>query len=82
MLKSYIGGNNLYGGSQMLFHLPTTDYKFEDVTFIRKIKSQLKQNKGIHINDRVIALEIDLHYSKKVDKNHENFPLATEKSVE
>ena len=32
----YIDGNNLYG-SQMLFDLPTTDYKFEDVSFITKI---------------------------------------------
>ena len=46
MPKSYIGGNNLYGGSQMLFHLPTTDYKFEDVTFIRQIELQLKQKYG------------------------------------
>ena len=30
----YIDGNNLYG-SQMLFDLPTTDYKLEDASFIK-----------------------------------------------
>ena len=32
----YIDGNNLYG-SQMLFDLPTEDYKFECIAFIKKI---------------------------------------------
>ena len=32
----YIDGNNLYG-SQMLFDLPTEDYKFEDEKFVKKI---------------------------------------------
>ena len=33
----YIDGNNLYG-SQMLFDLPTEDYKFEDENFVKKLK--------------------------------------------
>merc|ERR1712074_474791 len=33
----YIDGNNLYG-SQMLFELPTENYKFEDEIFIKKLK--------------------------------------------
>ena len=71
----YIDDNNLYG-SQMLFDLPTTDYKFEDVSFIAKIESQLKQNKSIDIKGRGLFLEVDLHYPKKLHKNHEDFPLA------
>ena len=74
----YIDGNNLYG-SQMLFDLPTTDYKFEDVSFIAKIESQLKQNKSIDIKGRGLFLEVDLHYPKKLHKNHADFPLAPEK---
>ena len=35
----YIDGNNLYG-SQMLFDLPTEDYKFEDGIFIEKLKKK------------------------------------------
>ena len=35
----YIDGNNLYG-SQMLFDLPTEDYKFEDEIFIKKIEKK------------------------------------------
>ena len=33
----YIDGNNLYG-SQMLFDLPTDDYRFEDKIFIKKVE--------------------------------------------
>ena len=40
----YIDGNNLYG-SQMLFDLPTEDYKFENQAFIQKIEKRLKNNK-------------------------------------
>ena len=39
-----IDGNNLYG-SQMLFDLPTEDYKFENQAFIQKIEKRLKNNK-------------------------------------
>ena len=35
----YIDGNNLYG-SQMLFDLPTEDYKFEDAKFVKKIEKK------------------------------------------
>ena len=35
----YIDGNNLYG-SQMLFDLPTEDYKFEDEKFVKKIEKK------------------------------------------
>ena len=35
----YIDGNNLYG-SQMLFDLPTEDYKFENQAFIQKIEER------------------------------------------
>ena len=38
----YIDGNNFYG-SQMLFNLPTEDYRFEDTKFIRKIERKLKK---------------------------------------
>ena len=38
----YIDGNNLYG-SQMLFDLPTEDYKFENQAFIQKIEERLKK---------------------------------------
>ena len=41
----YIDGNNLYG-SQMLFDLPTEDYKFEDEIFIKKIEKKLKNKKN------------------------------------
>ena len=40
----YIDGNNLYG-SQMLFDLPTEDYKFENQAFIQKIEERLKMVK-------------------------------------
>ena len=40
----YIDGNNSYG-SQMLFDLPTEDYKFENQAFIQKIEKRLKSNK-------------------------------------
>ena len=74
----YIDGNSLYG-SQMLFDLPTTDYKFKDVSVITKIESQLKQNKSIDIKGRGLFLEVGLHYPKKLHKSHEDFPLAPEK---
>ena len=38
----YIDGNNLYG-SQMLFDLPTEDYRFEDIKFIKKMERTLKK---------------------------------------
>ena len=38
----YIDGNNLYG-SQMLFDLPTEDYRFENTSFIKKIERKLKK---------------------------------------
>ena len=38
----YIDGNNLYG-SQMLFDLPTEDYKFEDENFVKKIEQKIKK---------------------------------------
>ena len=42
----YIDGNNLYG-SQMLFNLPTEDYRFEDIKFIRKMENKLKKKESI-----------------------------------
>ena len=39
----YIDGNNLYV-SQMLFDLPTEDYKLEHKYFIQKIENKLKDN--------------------------------------
>ena len=38
----YIDGNNLYG-SQMLFDLPTEDYKLENKDFIQKIEKKIKK---------------------------------------
>lgn len=40
----YIDGNNLFG-CQMLFALPTEDYKFENQAFIQKIEERLKNSK-------------------------------------
>ena len=40
----YIDGNNLFG-SQMLFDLPTEDYKFENQAFIHKIEKIRKYKK-------------------------------------
>ena len=37
----YIDGNNLYG-SQMLFDLPTEDYKFENEKYTKEIEKRLK----------------------------------------
>ena len=45
----YIDGNNLYG-SQMLFDLPTEDYKFENQAFIQKIEERLKNGKKIDVD--------------------------------
>ena len=50
----YIDGNNLYG-SQMLFELPTEDYKFEDENFYKKLKKNEKIEKQLEINKRGIA---------------------------
>jgi len=74
----YIDGNNLYG-SQMLFDLPTEDYKFEDEKFVKKIEKKLKNRKQISIGERGMFLEVDLNYPKKLHKLHEDFPLAPER---
>lgn len=74
----YIDGNNLYG-SQMLFDLPTEDYKFEDEKFVKKIEKNLKNRKQISIGERGMFLEVDLNYPKKLHKLHEDFPLAPER---
>ena len=37
----YIDGNNLYG-SQMLFDLPTEDYRLENKNFIKEIEKKIK----------------------------------------
>ena len=74
----YIDGNNLYG-SQMLFDLPTEDFKFEDEKFVKKIEKKIKNRKPISIDDRGMFLEVDLTYPKKLHKLHEDFPLAPER---
>ena len=74
----YIDGNNLYG-SQMIFDLPTEDYKFEDEKFVKKIEKKLKNRKQISIGERGMFLEVDLNYPKKLHKLHEDFPLAPER---
>ena len=74
----YIDGNNLYG-SQMIFDLPTQDYKFEDEKFVKKIEKNLKNRKQISIGERGMFLEVDLNYPKKLHKLHEDFPLAPER---
>ena len=74
----YIDGNNLYG-SQMLFDLPTEDYKFENQAFIQKIEERLKNGKKIDVDKRGMFLEVDLEYPKEVHELHEDFPLAPER---
>ena len=74
----YIDGNNLYG-SQMLFDLPTEDYRFENQAFIQKIEKRLKNNKKINVDKRGMFLEVDLEYPKEAHELHEEFPLAPER---
>ena len=74
----YIDGNNLYG-SQMLFDLPTEDYKFEDKMFIKKIENRIKNKKPIDISKRGMFLEVDLDYPKESHKHHKDFPMAPER---
>ena len=71
----YIDGNNLYG-SQMLFDLPTDDYRFEDKIFIKKVEKKLKNKKLIDMNKRGMFLEVDLDYPKETHNLHKDFPLA------
>ena len=74
----YIDGNNLYG-SQMLFDLPTEDYKFENEIFVKNIANKLENIKPIDISKRGVFLEVDLDYPKEIHKFHEDFPLAPER---
>ena len=74
----YIDGNNLYG-SQMLFDLPTEDFKLESKDFIQKIEKKLKNNQIININERGMFLEVDLEYPKEIHRQHEDFPMAPER---
>ena len=74
----YIDGNNLYG-SQMLFDLPTDDYRFEDKIFIKKVEKKLKNKKLIDMNKRGMFLEVDLDYPKETHNLHKDFPLAPER---
>ena len=69
----YIDGNNLYG-SQMLFDLPTEDYRFENHAFIQKIEKRLKNNKKINVDKRGMFLEVDLEYPKAVSYTHLTLP--------
>ena len=73
----YIDGNNLYG-SQILFDLPTEDYRFENQAFIQKIEKRLKNNKKINVDKRGMFLEVDLEYPKEFHELHEDFPVAPE----
>ena len=74
----YIDGNNLYG-SQMLFDLPTEDYKLENEDFIKRIEKRLKYKEPIHMNDRGMFLEVDLEYPNHIHSHHEDFPMAPER---
>ena len=74
----YIDGNNLYG-SQMLFNLPTEDYRFEDIKFIKKMERTLKKGIYFNLKNRGMFLEVDLHYPKELHVHHSDFPLAPEK---
>ena len=74
----YIDGNNLYG-SQMLFNLPTEDYRFEDIKFIKKLERTLKKGIYFNLKNRGMFLEVDLHYPKELHVHHSDFPLAPEK---
>ena len=74
----YIDGNNLYG-SQMLFNLPTEDYRFEDIKFIKNVERTLKKGIYFNLKNRGMFLEVDLHYPKELHVHHSDFPLAPEK---
>ena len=74
----YIDGNNLYG-SQMLFNLPTEDYRFEDIKFIRKMERKLRKGISFNLKNRGMFLEVDLVYPKKLHTHHRDFPLAHER---
>ena len=74
----YIDGNNLYG-SQMLFDLPTGDYKLENKDFIKRIEKRLRYKEPIYMNERGMFLEVDLEYPKDIHSHHEDFPMAPER---
>ena len=74
----YIDGNNLYG-SQMLFDLPTHDYRLEGKAFTKIIEKKLKNKEAIDINERGMFLEVDLEYPKEIHEKHGDFPMAPEK---
>ena len=74
----YIDGNNLYG-SQMLFDLPTGDYRLENAEITQKIEKDLKINNFSSFNNRGMFLEVDLEYPKSIHKYHEDFPMAPER---
>ena len=74
----YIDGNNLYG-SQMLFDLPTEDYKLENKKYTKEIEKRLKNNEFSSMSDRGMFLEVDLEYPKSIHRYHEDFPMAPER---
>ena len=74
----YIDRNNLYG-SQMLFDLPTGDYRLENAEITQKIEKDLKINNFSSFNNRGMFLEVDLEYPKSIHKYHEDFPMAPER---
>ena len=74
----YIDGNNLYG-SQMLFDLPTGDYKLENKDFIKRIEKRLRYKEPIYMSERGMFLEVDLEYPKDIHSHHEDFPMAPER---
>ena len=74
----YIDGNNLYG-SQMLFDLPTGDYKLENKDFIKRIEKRLRYKEPIYMNERGMFLEVDLEYPNDIHSQHGDFPLAPER---
>ena len=76
----YIDGNNLYG-SQMIFNLPTHDYRLEGKSFIKKIERKLKNHVPIDMNERGMFLEVDLEYPEGIHNQHEDFPMAPERYI-
>ena len=76
----YIGGNNLYG-SQVIFNLPTHDYRLEGKSFIKKIERKPKNHVPIDMNERGMFLEVDLEYPEGIHNQHEDFPMAPERYI-
>ena len=66
---------------QMIFNLPTHDYRLEGKSFIKKIERKLKNHVPIDMNERGMFLEVDLEYPEGIHNQHEDFPMAPERYI-